>query len=74
MEEFTDDELHRIIVAFMAGSDDTFYGLARANSDRLTGFCVWCHHRTDDHAPNCEGLARLALAAKAKRIRDARKG
>lgn len=73
-ESFTDDELRRIVVEFMRGGDDRFYGADSRHPDRMTGFCVWCHNPVSppgEHAASCEGQARMALAAKAKRMQIA---
>jgi hypothetical protein len=66
-ERFTAAELHRIVVEFMRGMDDTFTAFPTGEAGPVL-FCVWCHRPNTAHAPSCEGEARRALAVKARRM------
>lgn len=71
MEQFTADELHRIVVAFMRDSDKTHLG---HTEEGTILFCAYCHMPVSGgkpHSPQCEGQARLVLAAKARRLQIA---
>jgi hypothetical protein len=67
-ERFTAAELHRIVVEFMRGMDDTFTAYPADGTGPVL-YCAWCHRPNAAHAPSCEAEARRALAVKAKRMR-----
>jgi hypothetical protein len=67
-ERFTAADLHRIVVEFMRGMDDTFTAFPAGEAVGPVLYCVWCHRPNTAHAPSCEGEARRALAVKARRM------